>query len=306
MSSAQSSSGAETCQHHTQYPSLQTALDFHQSSLLNTRNNSHYNRLISHPKLCNTISLQTGILILWPFVNKIMIPSRAMLWRCSPSLLWQQSYPLAKIHQLLLLTILFQYVRKNRQRTFLCHYSNHKTLKCGWMFDYCLQMCLPCLAFLASTHRQGNKIHTADSVNSSEWKERKMVSRGDLQFDVRCKAPTEYLIFFTFSGRCKDFCFWAAKSAQIWPGIKLITFWITVQCFILRSSGPQTLKCDIWELSDTCSRNYGCKHLAQAQPGGHKFLAVSIFPAIVRIRISTLTTPCLHNKRLISTGAIHT
>ena len=80
MHSVQSSSGAETSQHHTQYPSLQIVLDFHQSSLLNTRNNSHYTRLISHLKLFSTFSLQTGILILWPFVNKIMIPSWAMLW----------------------------------------------------------------------------------------------------------------------------------------------------------------------------------------------------------------------------------
>ena len=64
MHSVQSSSGAETSQHHTQYPSLQTVLDFHQSSLLNTRNNSHYTRLISHLKLFSTFSLQTGILIL--------------------------------------------------------------------------------------------------------------------------------------------------------------------------------------------------------------------------------------------------
>ena len=246
MSSAQSSLGAETSQHHAQYPSLQTALDFHQSSLLNTRNNSHYNRLISHPKTCSTISLQTGILILWPFINTIMIRSWAMLWWHPPSLFWQQRCPLAKIRQLLFLTILFQYVRKKRQRTFLCHYPNHKTLKCGWMFDCCLQMCLLCLALLASTHRQGNRIHRADSVISREWKERKMVSRGDLQFEVRCKAPMEYLIFFAFSGRCKDFCFWAAKSEKIWLAIKLITFWITVQSFILRSfrsPNPKNVMC---------------------------------------------------------------
>jgi hypothetical protein len=41
LSSAQSSSGAESSQHHVQYPSLQTVLALRQSSLLNTRINSY-------------------------------------------------------------------------------------------------------------------------------------------------------------------------------------------------------------------------------------------------------------------------
>jgi len=67
------------------------------------------------------------------------------------------------------------------------------------MFDYCFQMCLLCLALLASAHRQGNRMHRADSVISGDGKkERKMVRMGDLQFEVHYKAPIEYLTFFTF------------------------------------------------------------------------------------------------------------
>jgi hypothetical protein len=79
--------------------------------------------------------------------------------------------------------------REREKKTFLCHYPNHKTLICGWIFVYCLQMCLLCLAFLASAHRQGNRIHRADSVFSSEWKERNMASGGDLQLQSTYGIP---------------------------------------------------------------------------------------------------------------------
>lgn len=95
--------------------------------------------------------------------------------------------------------------QKEEKKNIFVSLSKPQDLKM-WL-DVCL---LPpdvlCLVFLASAHKR-NRIHREDSVISSEWTERKMVSRGNLQFDVCCKAPTEYLIFFTVSGRGQDFCF---------------------------------------------------------------------------------------------------
>lgn len=91
--------------------------------------------------------------------------------------------------------------QKEEKKNIFVSLSTSQDLKM-W-FDVCL---LPpdilCLVFLASVNRQANRIHRADSIISSEWKERKMVWRGDLQFDVCCKAPLEYLIFFRFSEFC--------------------------------------------------------------------------------------------------------
>jgi hypothetical protein len=142
----------------------------------------------------------------------------------TPSLLWQQDYPLAKIHKLLSLTILFQYVRKKWERTFLCHYPDHKTLKCGWIFVYFLQTCSvqPSLSLPIDKGTESIELILLSPVNGK--KDRQTVSKGDLRFGVCCKPPTEYLIFFTFSGTGKDFCVWAAKSAHILLGIEFVTF----------------------------------------------------------------------------------
>jgi len=76
--------------------------------------------------------------------------------------------------------------QKEEPKNIFMSFSKPQDLKM-WLDVCLLPPDLLCPVFLASLHGQENRIHRADSVISSEWKERKMVNCGGVEFDVRCK-----------------------------------------------------------------------------------------------------------------------